>query len=192
MTLSLRLALQPWGSLPHSRNGSSTHLFSFFYFYLYPLHRVIACGIISFSFQIFVFTLGTYQVQTNLSVQTMKTSIWVIRSTSKGRCAERWDGGFAKVCLPNRRGGPDCKIIQSPIPLGCWSNDLDSSFQILHEEVGLHLICSHLGFLCFVQSYTNVGTTKIYADPFSNTRLFQLKVSVTNILERFQLLVSFY
>jgi len=27
--------------------------------------------------------LGTYQVQTNLSVQTMKISIWVIGSTSK-------------------------------------------------------------------------------------------------------------
>jgi len=40
---------------------------------------------------------GTYQVQTNLSMQTIETSIWVIISTSKGRGAERWKGGFAKV-----------------------------------------------------------------------------------------------
>jgi hypothetical protein len=40
---------------------------------------------------------GTYQVQTNLSVQTMETSIWIIRSTSKGTGAERWEEGFAKV-----------------------------------------------------------------------------------------------
>ena len=48
-------------------------------------------------------------------------------------------GGFAKVWLSNPRVGPDCKITQSLIPLGCWSNDSDWSFHSLHEEVGLHL-----------------------------------------------------
>jgi len=79
---------------------------------------------------------GTYQVQTNHSVQTIETSIWAIRSTSKRRGAERWEGGFAKVWLPNPRTGPDCKITQSHIPLGCWSNDSDWSFHSLHGEVG--------------------------------------------------------
>ena len=41
--------------------------------------------------------MGTYQVQTNLFMQTMKTSIWAIRSTSKGRGAKRWEGEFVKV-----------------------------------------------------------------------------------------------
>ena len=75
-------------------------------------------------------------------MQTIKTSIWTIRSTFKGRSVERWEGGFAKVWLPNPRAGPDCKIIQSHIPLGYWSNDSDLSFHSLHEEIGLHLICS--------------------------------------------------
>jgi len=39
----------------------------------------------------------TYQVQTNLSVQIMKISIWTIISISKGRGVERWEMGFAKV-----------------------------------------------------------------------------------------------
>ena len=56
-------------------------------------------------------------------MQTMKTPIWAIGSTSKGRGAGAWEGGFAKVWLPNPRVGPDCKIIQSPMPLGCLSND---------------------------------------------------------------------
>ena len=51
-------------------------------------------------------------------------------------------GGFAKVWLPNPMAGPDCKITQSLIPLGCWSNDSDWSFHSLHEEIGLHLIRS--------------------------------------------------
>ena len=41
--------------------------------------------------------MGIYQVQTNFFVQIMKTSIWAIRSIFKGRGAERWEGGFAKV-----------------------------------------------------------------------------------------------
>ena len=47
-------------------------------------------------------------------------------------------GGFAKVWLPNPRAGPDCKMTQSPMPLGCWSDDTDWSFYSLHEEIGLH------------------------------------------------------
>ena len=39
--------------------------------------------------------------------------------------------------------GPDWKITQSPMPLGCWSDGPDWSFHSLHGEVGLHLIYSH-------------------------------------------------
>ena len=88
------------------------------------------------------YILGTYQVQTNLSVQTMKTSIWTIKSTSKERGAERWEGGFAKVWLLNPKTGPDCKIIESPMPLGYWYDDADWSFHSLHGEIGLRIIHS--------------------------------------------------
>jgi hypothetical protein len=36
----------------------------------------------------------------------METSIWVIRSTSKGRGAERWEGRFAKGWRRDFRGLP--------------------------------------------------------------------------------------
>ena len=51
-------------------------------------------------------------------------------------------GGFAKVWLPNPRAGPDPKITQFSMSLGCWSDDLDWSFHSLHREIGLHLIRS--------------------------------------------------
>ena len=35
-----------------------------------------------------IINLGIYKVQINISMQTMKTSIWVISSTSKGKGAE--------------------------------------------------------------------------------------------------------
>ena len=73
----------------------------------------------------------------------METSIWAIRSTSKGRAVERWERGFAKVWLLNPRTGSDCKIAQSPISIGCWSDGPDWSFHNLHGDVGLHLIRSH-------------------------------------------------
>ena len=79
---------------------------------------------------------GTYQVQTNLSVQIMETSIWAIRLTSKGRGAERWEEEFVKVWLSNPMVNSDCKIIQSPVLLGCWSNDSDWSFYSFYGEVG--------------------------------------------------------
>jgi len=41
--------------------------------------------------------MGTYQVQTNLSMETMQTSIWATGSTSKERAQGQWEGGFAKV-----------------------------------------------------------------------------------------------
>ena len=107
-----------------------------------------------------VLFMGTYQVQTNLSVQTIKTSIWTIRSSSKGRGAERWEGGFVKVWLPNNpRAGPDYKITQSPIPFGCWFNDSDWSFHSLHREIGLHMIRCHYLLLKLVWSWTNGRAT---------------------------------
>jgi len=50
------------------------------------------------------------------------------------------EGGFVKVWLLNPRTGSDYKIIQSPIPLGCWSNDSDWSLHSLYGDVCLHLI----------------------------------------------------
>ena len=61
--------------------------------------------IINRGFKVWNSLMGTYQVQTNLSVQTMQTSIWIIGSTSKERGKERWEGGFAKVWLPNPSAG---------------------------------------------------------------------------------------
>jgi len=78
---------------------------------------------------------GIYQVQTNLIVQT---SIWIIGSTSKG---QRRGSGRGDLQKCDSRRAVNCKIIQSPMPLGCWSGGPDWS---LHEEVGLHLICSHV------------------------------------------------
>ena len=63
-------------------------------------------------------------------------------STKLRRCSVRWEGGFAKVWLPNLRAGPYCKITQFSMSLGCWSDDLDWSFHSLHREIGLHLIRS--------------------------------------------------
>jgi len=71
----------------------------------------------------------------HLRMQTMETPIWTIESTSKRRSAGVWKGGFAKVWLPNLRAGPDCKIIPSPMPFGCWSDGLDWSFHSLHTKV---------------------------------------------------------
>ena len=65
-----------------------------------------------------------------------------------GRGTEGWEGGFAKVWLPNPKAGPDCKIIQSPIPLRCWSNDSDWSFHSFHGYVSLHLIRSRILTSC--------------------------------------------
>ena len=65
-------------------------------------------------------------------------------STKLRRCSVRWEGGFAKVWLPNPRADPDCKITQFSMPLGCWSDDLDWSFHSLHREIGLYLIRSLL------------------------------------------------
>jgi len=36
-------------------------------------------------------------METSIWAKTMETSIWAIGSTSKGRGAEGWEGGFAKV-----------------------------------------------------------------------------------------------
>ena len=86
-------------------------------------------------------------MQTNLSMQTMQTSIWTIGSTSKGRGAGEWEGEFAKVWLPNPRVGLDCKITQFHVPFGYWSDGPDWSFHSLHEDDSLHMIHS-LSILC--------------------------------------------
>jgi len=79
---------------------------------------------------------------TNLSVQTMKTSIWVIGSTSKGYVRL---GNFTIWTCPWIGQSHFCKSPLPPLcapPLGCWSDGPDWSFYSLHGVVGLHLICS--------------------------------------------------
>ena len=57
--------------------------------------------------------MGTYQVQTNLFVQT---SIWTTRSTSKG--VRTGVGG--RICISVIRGGQlIVKLPNPPMPLGC-------------------------------------------------------------------------
>jgi len=55
----------------------------------------------------------------------METSIWVIRSTSKGRDAERWEGGFAKCDYPIQERVQIVKLSNSSYPL-----DVDPMTQI--------------------------------------------------------------
>ena len=127
--------------------------------------------------------MRTHQLQTNISVQTMETSIWVIRSTSKGRGAERWEGGFAKVWLPNPMAGPDCKITQFSIPLGCWSNDLDWSFHNLHGEVGLHLIRQFTLIYLYLRFIKLVCEMLyfLYANLFSSCIYILIKIFFDNV-----------
>ena len=58
--------------------------------------------------------LGTYQVQTNLSVQTMQTSIWATRSTFKGEPRGSGRGDLQKCDYPIQERVVNCKITQSP------------------------------------------------------------------------------
>ena len=40
--------------------------------------------------------VGTYQVQTDIFVKTIQTSIWAAGSTSKGRAQGEWEGDLQK------------------------------------------------------------------------------------------------
>ena len=79
--------------------------------------------------------------------------------------------------LPNPRAGLDCKITQSPIPLGCWSNDSDWRFHSLHGEVGLHLICCHV-----IMGHTTVIITAhhYYKNPHLSRLLTPFSPSCSN------------
>ena len=55
----------------------------------------------------------TYQVQTNLFVQTLQTSIWATGSTSKGRCRGSGRGDLQKCDYPIQGRAVNCTIIQS-------------------------------------------------------------------------------
>ena len=108
-----------------------------------PSWLVTSSSCESFSWVRHLILWGTNQVQTNLSVQTMKTPIWIIGSISKG-----YEGldKFTIWIRPWIIGQSHfCKSLLPPLytrPLGCWSDDPDWSFHILYGEVGLHLICS--------------------------------------------------
>ena len=68
---------------------------------------------------------GTYQVQTNLSVQIIETSICTIRSTSNGRSAERCEGDLQKCDYPIQGRVQIVKLINPPYLL-----DVDPMTQI--------------------------------------------------------------
>ena len=74
----------------------------------------------------------------------MQTSIWAIGSTSKRRDAGggRWD--LQKYDFPIKGREVNCKITQSPMPLGYWSGGPDWNLHCLHREVCLHLIYSQI------------------------------------------------
>ena len=57
--------------------------------------------------------MGTDQVQDNLSVQTMQTSIWTTGSTSKGRRRGRGRWDLQKCDYPIQGRAVNCKITQS-------------------------------------------------------------------------------
>ena len=72
--------------------------------------------------------------------------------------AQRGGRGVLQKCdYPIQGRGLDCKITQSPIPLGCWSNDSDWSFHNLYREVGLHLI--HFPYIIVTPSPLVLGIT---------------------------------
>ena len=50
-------------------------------------------------------SMGTYQVQTNLSVETMQTSIWATGSTYNGRTQGEWEGDLQKCNYLIQVGG---------------------------------------------------------------------------------------
>ena len=68
---------------------------------------------------------GTYQVQTKLSIQTMKTLIWAIRSTSRGEVQRGGRGDLQKCDYPIQRRVQIMKLSNSPYPL-----DVDPITQI--------------------------------------------------------------
>ena len=81
-------------------------------------------------------------MQTNFSVQTMKTRIWVIGSTSKGKGAGWWEGDLQKCDYPIQER---VQIVKLPNPTYFLAVDLMAQIEIsivcsLHGEVGLHLI----------------------------------------------------
>jgi len=69
--------------------------------------------------------METYQMQTNLSVQTMQTSIWVIGSTSKGRGAGVEEGICKSVVIQFKGGRLIVKLFDLPFSL-----DVDPATQI--------------------------------------------------------------
>jgi hypothetical protein len=89
-------------------------------------------------------------------MQTMKTSIWVTRSWSKG---ELMGGGRRDLQSSWEVGGVICKgdfanhsshLLWTPVR--STSLDSDWSFHILHGEVGFHLICCLPKMLRFILS----------------------------------------
>ena len=95
----------------------------------------------STNLQSFLIIYGTYQVQTDLSVQTMQTLIWTAGSTSKGRRRGSGRGDLQK-CAQSKGGRLIVELNNPLMSLGCWSGGPDWSLHGLHEKVGLHLICS--------------------------------------------------
>jgi hypothetical protein len=88
---------------------------------------------------------GTYLVETNISVQTMKTSIYATRSWFNW---ELMRGGRGDLQISKEVGEVICKgafeiysshlLWMLPRSISCGS---DWSFHSLHGEVGFHLIC---------------------------------------------------
>ena len=82
---------------------------------------------------------GTYQVQTNLSVQIVQTLIWATGSTSKGGAEGVGGGGICKsVITQSKVGQLIVKLPNPPCPL-----DVDLVVQIGVCTVGTErLVCT--------------------------------------------------
>ena len=93
----------------------------------------------------------------------MQTSIWAIRSISKGRGAGGERRDLQKCDYPIQERAVNCKITQSPMPLECWPDGPDWN---LHGEVGLHLICSPIDIIHQQCTFKNLK----YPDPRSKTQ----------------------
>ena len=105
------------------------HPFSCIVWHYFSMLDIICCAnfhtrgslvhMIVLSLSFVLINKATYLVQTNLSVQTMQTLIWAIGSTSKGRDTGGGRGDLQKCDYSIQGRAVNCKITQSPMPLGC-------------------------------------------------------------------------
>ena len=58
------------------------------------------------------------------------------RINIQGEGRRRWEGDLQKCDYPIQERAVNCKIIQSPMPIECWSDGPDWNLHGLHVEIG--------------------------------------------------------